>query len=54
MQSESHNMSLFEMNASNPINEKHSKLFAQIVEIDPDKLTPREALDVLYKLKENS
>jgi DNA mismatch repair protein MutS len=54
MQTESHNMSLFAMNASNPINEKHSKLFEQIVEIDPDKLTPLEALDVLYKLKEIS
>ncbi len=52
MQTESHNMSLFELNASNPINEKHSKVFKQVVKIDPDKLTPREALDVLYKLKE--
>jgi len=52
MQTESHNMSLFAMSASHPINEKHTKLFKQVVEIDPDKLTPREALDVLYKLKE--
>ena len=54
MQIKSYNMNLFQMDENNSINEKHSKVFAQIVDVDPDKLTPREALDVLYKLKEIS
>ena len=54
MQSESYNMNLFEMNVNAPENAKHSRLFEEIIAVDPDKLTPKEALDVLYKLKDMS
>ena len=54
MRSESHNMSLFEMNAGNLESEKHVKLFDEVIAVDPDKLSPKEALDVLYKLKDMS
>lgn len=53
MKTESNNMSLFEMTPVNSENQKHSALFEQIVSTDPDKLTPKEALDMLYKLKES-
>ncbi|MEM6338537.1 MAG: DNA mismatch repair protein MutS [Pseudomonadota bacterium] len=53
MKQESYNMNLFEIenSAKNP---KHKKLFDEFVSIEPDKLSPKEALDVLYKLKDIS
>ena len=53
MKQESYNMNLFEMESSLE-NPKHKKLFDEFVSIEPDKLSPREALDVLYKLKDIS
>ena len=53
MKNESHNMSLFEI-ADNSDSEKHKQLFNDITNIDPDALTPKEALDALYKLKEQA
>lgn len=50
---ESYNMNLFEVDNSSE-NPKHKKLFDEFVSIEPDKLSPREALDVLYKLKDIS
>ena len=54
MQSESYNMNLFEVNINSSENTRHSRLFDEIIAVDPDKLTPKEALDVLYKLKDMS
>ena len=54
MQSESYNMNLFEVNVNSSENTRHSRLFDEIIAVDPDKLTPKEALDVLYKLKDMS
>jgi DNA mismatch repair protein MutS len=53
MKDESYNMNLFELNAS-PETAKYKKLFDEFITVDPDKLSPREALDVLYKLKDLS
>lgn len=53
MKQESYNMNLFELNNSSE-NPKHKKLFDKVIAIEPDKLSPREALDVLYKLKDIS
>ena len=50
---ESYNMNLFDPNALLEV-PKHKKIFDQLVAIDPDKLSPREALDALYKLKDIS
>ena len=50
MKQESHNMNLFELN-NNSKNLGHKRLFDEVVAIEPDKLSPREALDILYKLK---
>jgi DNA mismatch repair protein MutS len=51
MQGESHNLNLFDIQPTLISNES-GKLLEAFKEIDPDKLTPREALDALYKLKE--
>ena len=53
MTQESYNMNLFELNSSSE-NPKHKKLFDEFISIEPDKLSPREALDILYKLKDIS
>lgn len=50
---ESFNMNLFDPDAFAEV-PKHKKIFNQLIAIDPDKLTPREALDALYKLKDIS
>lgn len=46
---ESYNMNLFDHNTQENLNYK--KLFDEFGAIEPDKLSPREALEVLYKLK---
>ncbi len=51
MKNESHNMSLFEV-STDPESKKHKQLFNNLTNIDPDTLSPKEALDALYKLKE--
>ncbi len=38
----------------NKTNTKCDKVYSELIKIDPDKLTPKEALDLLYKLKEIS
>ena len=48
LKDESHNMNLF---ALNPSSEAHKKLYDEISKVDPDKLSPREALDIMYFLK---
>jgi DNA mismatch repair protein MutS len=48
LKDESHNMNLF---ALNPSSEAHKKLHDEISKVDPDKLSPREALDIMYFLK---
>jgi DNA mismatch repair protein MutS len=53
MKEESYNLNLFEMNSSSE-NMNHKKIFDEMIEIEPDKLSPREALEVLYKLKDIS
>ncbi len=50
---ESYNMNLFDLDAFAEV-PKHKKIFDQLISIDPDKLSPREALDALYKLKDIS
>lgn len=52
LKSESHNMNLFEINNKDPQKEKNDQIFKLVSDVNPDKLSPREALDVLYKLKE--
>jgi DNA mismatch repair protein MutS len=54
MKTESYNMDLFQVGNTTTVDEKYSKLFNQVATIDPDKLSPKEALDILYKLKETS
>jgi len=49
MKSESYNMNLFDQNNASEINDKLSDAISKI---DPNTLTPKEALDALYKLKE--
>lgn len=51
MQGESHNLNLFDIQTVPSEAKKHSQLEEAMIEIDPDKLTPREALEVLYNLK---
>jgi DNA mismatch repair protein MutS len=48
LQDESHNMDLFTINTAL---EENKKLYDEISKIDPDKLSPREALDIIYFLK---
>lgn len=50
---ESYNMNLFELGHPSE-NPKHKKLFDKLITVEPDKLSPREALDMLYKLKDIS
>ncbi|GAB4162662.1 MAG: DNA mismatch repair protein MutS [Rickettsiaceae bacterium] len=54
MQQESYNMSLFEVNHTEKVDDNLQKLYEEIKLIEPDKLSPKEALDFLYKLKEQS
>ncbi len=48
LKDESHNMDLFMINTAS---EENKKLYDEIRKIDPDKLSPREALDIIYFLK---
>jgi DNA mismatch repair protein MutS len=50
IQEESYNLNLFDADSSVE-NTKYKELFNLMIEVDPDKLSPREALEVLYKLK---
>jgi len=52
-QDESYNMDLFTSNIPDSGN-KYKQLYDEITLIEPDKLSPKEALDFLYKLKEDS
>ena len=48
LKDESHNMDLFMVNTAS---EENKKLYDEMNKIDPDKLSPREALDIIYFLK---
>ena len=48
LKDESHNMDLFMINTAS---EENKKLYDEMSKIDPDKLSPREALDIIYFLK---
>ncbi|MCF8494569.1 MAG: DNA mismatch repair protein MutS [Rickettsiaceae bacterium] len=48
LKDESHNMDLFMINTAS---EENKKLYDEMNKIDPDKLSPREALDIIYFLK---
>jgi DNA mismatch repair protein MutS len=48
LKDESHNMDLFMINTTS---EENKKLYDEMNKIDPDKLSPREALDIIYFLK---
>lgn len=52
-QDESYNMDLFTSNISDSAS-KYKQLYDEITLLEPDKLSPKEALDFLYKLKEDS
>ena len=54
LKNESHNLSLFEVTTANSDSKKYKSLFDEVTIVEPDKLSPREALDVLYRLKELS
>jgi DNA mismatch repair protein MutS len=54
MKGESYNMDLFQVAEAPVVDEKYSKLWGSVENIDPDKMSPKEALDILYKLKEIS
>ncbi len=49
---ESYNMDLF-TNPSDKTREKYQQLYDDIMQIEPDKLTPKDALEILYKLKQD-
>lgn len=51
LKNETNNLDLFEFNIQNDQNIKYKTLKDKIDIIDPDSLTPKEALEVLYKLK---
>ena len=53
MQDESYNMNLFDSDKINIPNSKYQKLYDEVSVLELDKLTPREALNLLYKLKED-
>jgi DNA mismatch repair protein MutS len=48
---ESYTMNLFEANNNNKEYEEYKKLYDTVQGLDPDKLSPKQALDFLYKLK---
>jgi DNA mismatch repair protein MutS len=50
MKQESYNMNLFEQEKPTH-NTKYERLFNEISAIDPDSLSPRDAIDILYKLQ---
>ncbi len=54
LKNESLNLSLFEVTTANFDSKKYKNLFDEVTIVDPDKLSPREALEVLYRLKELS
>jgi DNA mismatch repair protein MutS len=51
LKDETNNLSLFEFNTQNDQEVKYNNLKAEIENIEPDSLTPKQALEVLYKLK---
>ena len=48
LKDESYSMNLFALNQGSEVNKK---LHDEISKVDPDKLSPREALDIIYFLK---
>ncbi len=48
LKDESHNMNLFVAKQNSEVNKK---LYDELSKVDPDKLSPREALDIIYFLK---
>ncbi|PCJ29565.1 MAG: DNA mismatch repair protein MutS [Rickettsiales bacterium] len=54
MRGESYNMNLFDMASENAPPSKYQELAEELSTLNPDKLSPREALDILYKLKETA
>lgn len=51
LKNESINMRLFDLQ-QNQANKVHQQIFDEINYTEPDKLTPQQALDIVYKLKE--
>ena len=51
LKSETNNLNLFEFSASSTREDKYKNLKYEIDNIEPDNLSPKEALEVLYKLK---
>jgi DNA mismatch repair protein MutS len=51
LKNETNNLDLFEFSVQNDQDTKYNDLKGKIDVIDPDSLTPKEALEVLYKLK---
>lgn len=53
LKSESHNLNLFQMENFHIVDDKYKKICQQIKLIEPDKLSPKEALNLIYELKED-
>ncbi len=51
LKTQTNNFSLFDFNAKEEKNIKHSKLEEEISKIEPDQISPKEALEIVYKLK---